>query len=466
MNNLISVTEAETIIRHHLPTPAAEIIPLADAHGRYLRQHILADRPLPPFDRVMMDGIAIHHASLARGNARFPITGTQAAGTPALTLENTDSCIEVMTGCALPDGCDCVIPVEQIDRSDNAATLHPNCNPQIGQHIHSAGSDTAAGEVLLKSGMQLGAPELSIAASVGATQLQVSALPRILIITTGDELVAPEDTPLPHQIRRSHATALTTLITGMHLGMVENQHVGDNPQALRQIISDALMHYDVLIMTGGISRGKYDYVAPVLTDLLGKPHFHGIAQRPGKPMAFWTYTPDNASTAGADDGSAAGGDECKRARADDGSASGGDECKRARADDGSAAGGDECKRARADDGSASGGEECKRSIFALPGNPVSAMACAARYLLPTLKEILSGSAPTSHTLQSNGSFHCPAHFTGLVPCQLRNGRIHLQAPSNSGNFLALADTDGIAQLGGELAGKELLNEPANFYPWT
>lgn len=399
MQNLISVTQAENIIRQHLTTAAVEIVPLSKAQGRYLREDILADRPLPPFDRVMMDGIAIAHASFASGNARFPITGTQAAGTPALTLENADSCIEVMTGCVLPHGCDCIIPIEHIDLSENTASLHSDASPQAQQHIHSAGSDTAAGEILLNSGQVLNAAELAIAASCGATHLKVSALPRILIITTGDELVAPEVTPLPHQIRRSHATALEALITGMHLGIVENQHVSDDPQALRQIVSDALMHYDVLIMTGGISRGKYDYVAPVLTELLGKPHFHGIAQRPGKPMAFWK-NPNSPL------------------------------------------------------------------VFAQPGNPVSVMACTARYVLPALKEILSGSAPTSHTLQSTGSFHCPAHFTGLVPCQLKNGRIHLQAPSNSGNFLALAGTDGIAQLGGELAGKELLNEPASFYPWS
>ena len=450
MQNLISVTQAENIIRQHLTTAAVEIVPLSKAQGRYLREDILADRPLPPFDRVMMDGIAIAHASFASGNARFPITGTQAAGTPALTLENADSCIEVMTGCVLPHGCDSIIPIEHIDLSENTASLHSDASPQAQQHIHSAGSDTAAGEILLNSGQVLNAAELAIAASCGATHLKVSALPRILIITTGDELVAPEVTPLPHQIRRSHATAMEALITGMKLGKVESLHIADDPLALKDTITEALPAHDILIFNGGISKGKYDYVAPVLTELLGSPHFHGIAQRPGKPMAFWTHKPNNDPTT----------------RADDGSASGGDECKRARADDGSAAGGDECKRARADDGSASGGEERKRSIFALPGNPVSAMACAARYLLPTLKEILSGSAPTSHTLQSNGSFHCPAHFTGLVPCQLKNGRIHLQAPSNSGNFLALADTDGIAQLGGELAGKELLNEPANFYPWT
>lgn len=399
MHNLIPVTEAEAIIRRHLTSAATEIIPLAKAQGRYLRQDIIADRPLPPFDRVMMDGIAINHASLASGNTRFLITGTQAAGAHALTLQDPCNCIEVMTGCVLPHGCDCVIPIEQCDRSDDTVTLHQEANPQIDQHIHSAGSDTTAGEILLKSGMQIGAPELSIAASVGATALQVSALPRILIITTGDEVVAPDDTPLPHQIRRSHAIVLQALITTMHLGIVENQHVRDDPEALAPIIAKALNTYDILIMTGGISRGKFDYVAPVLTELLGKPHFHGIAQRPGKPMAFWK-SPDSPL------------------------------------------------------------------VFGLPGNPVSVMACAIRYLAPALEEILSGVAPASHTLQATGTFHCPVHFTGLVPCQLKNGRIHLQAPSNSGNFLALAGTDGIAQLSGELAGKELLNEPASFYPWT
>jgi molybdopterin molybdotransferase len=399
MQNLISVTQAENIIRQHLTTAAVEIVPLSKAQGRYLREDILADRALPPFDRVMMDGIAIAHASFASGNTRFPITGTQAAGTPALTLENADSCIEVMTGCVLPQGCDCVIPIEQIDLSENTASLHSDAKPQAKQHIHSAGSDTTAGEILLSSGQVLNAAELAIAASVGATDLSVSALPRILIITTGDELVAPEATPLPHQIRRSHATALEALISGMKLGTVASLHIADDPEALKEKITEALPAHDIIIFTGGISKGKYDYVAPVLSELLGSPHFHGIAQRPGKPMAFWKK-PNSPL------------------------------------------------------------------IFAHPGNPVSVMACAARYLIPSLIEILSGRSPTPQQLPATGGFHCPTHFTGLIPCRINNGRIQLVPASNSGNFLALAATDGIAQLPGELTGKELLNEPASFYPWA
>jgi len=447
MQNLISVTQAENIIRQHLTTAAAEIVPLSKAQGRYLREDILADRPLPPFDRVMMDGIAIAHASFASGNARFPITGTQAAGTPALTLENADSCIEVMTGSVLPHGCDCIIPIEQIDLSDNTASLHSDASPQAQQHIHSAGSDTAAGEILLNSGQVLNAAELTIAASCGATDLKVSALPCILIITTGDELVAPEVTPLPHQIRRSHATALEALITGMKLGKVDNIHIADDPLALKDTITEALPAHDILIFTGGISKGKYDYVAPVLTELLGSPHFHGIAQRPGKPMAFWTHKPNNDPTTRADDGSAAGeGEKARRL-----------------------VGLLDRSEATCPEGVsrlAEPANQLKRLIFAHPGNPVSVMACAARYLIPSLVEILSGRSPNPQQLPATGSFHCPSHFTGLVPCRINNGRIQLVPPSNSGNFLALAATDGIAQLPGELTGKELLNEPASFYPWA
>ena len=447
MQNLISVTQAENIIRQHLTTAAAEIVPLSKAQGRYLREDILADRPLPPFDRVMMDGIAIAHASFASGNTRFPITGTQAAGTPALTLENADSCIEVMTGSVLPHGCDCIIPIEQIDLSDNTASLHSDASPQAQQHIHSAGSDTAAGEILLNSGQVLNAAELAIAASCGATDLKVSALPCILIITTGDELVAPEVTPLPHQIRRSHATALEALITGMKLGKVDNIHIADDPLALKDTITEALPAHDILIFTGGISKGKYDYVAPVLTELLGSPHFHGIAQRPGKPMAFWTHKPNNDPTTRADDGSAAGeGEKARRL-----------------------VGLLDRSEATCPEGVsrlAEPANQLKRLIFAHPGNPVSVMACAARYLIPSLVEILSGRSPTPQQIPATGSFHCPSHFTGLVPCRINNGRIQLVPPSNSGNFLALAATDGIAQLPGELTGKELLNEPASFYPWA
>ena len=428
MQTLITVQEAETQIRKQLSTLPVETVSLLDAHGRFLREDLIADRPLPPFDRVMMDGIAICYESFADGQRHFPIEAIQAAGEPSRSLSSPDHCIEVMTGCALPSGCDCVIPVEEIEMCDQSATLIESCHPKHRQHIHPMGSDTPQGNQLLKTGTQLQAPELTIAASCGYTNINVTRLPHIHIISTGDELVAPHETPLPHQIRRSHATALCSAIANQHLGIVTEEHIHDSPDAIHNAIETSLEQYDVLILTGGVSKGKYDHVAPVLQNLLGDPHFHGIAQRPGKPMAFWSTT-----------------------RAINSASEGKEGCKRA---------------IRADDGAAKGREECKRTIFALPGNPVSVMACAARYLFPALTRILSDQWPEPMHLQTTGNFRCPSHFTGLVPSTLHHGKLKLHPASNSGNFLDLAGTHGVAELPGPLAGKELLNEPARFYPWT
>jgi len=401
MQQLISVSDAAKRIQAQLILPPTESVSLTESQGRYLREAITSDRPLPPFDRVMMDGIAIDFAVWEQGTVTFPIAGTQAAGAPPVKLDNPQTCIEVMTGGVLPAGCNCVIPVEEISISKKSATIRPDYTPQRNQHIHETGSDTAKDKILVPAGTLLNAPELTIAASCGHTTLQVATLPRIAIISTGDELVAPDESPEPYQIRRSHATALRAVISSKKLGTVTEKHVADDPEKLKTTLQSALAENDILILTGGVSRGKFDYVAPVLESLLGTADFHGVAQRPGKPLAFW----------GAD----------------------------------------------------SSNNTC--SVFALPGNPCSVMACAARYLFPALIQILSGSAPKPQTLPATGQFNCPPSFTGLISCRLENGTLHLLPPSNSGNFLALAGTHGIAELPGKLTRTDITNHPATFYPW-
>jgi len=427
MQALITVEEASAIIHRQLPTTPTETIDLIEAQGRYLRAPILSDRPLPPFDRVMMDGIAIRHSVWSIGKREFRIVGTQAAGAPPMDLSDVNSCIEVMTGGVLPAGCDCVIPVEEIniteikESSEKIARIIDSYTPTANQHIHHTGSDTAEGEILIPIGVCLYAPELTIAASCGATTLSVAALPRIAVISTGDELVAPEETPLPYQIRRSHATALRTAITSKNLGTVTEHHVPDNPKQLKTALLKAFTESDVVVLTGGVSRGKYDYVAPVLQELLGPPAFHGVAQRPGKPLAFWPSSSKNPKNGN--------------------------------------------KQIKADDASDEGEEECKHIIFALPGNPCSVMACAARYLFPALIQMLSAKQLITHTLPATGEFNCPPSFTGLISCRLENGTLHLLPPSNSGNFLALAGTHGVAELPGKLTRTPIANYPATFYPW-
>ncbi|MGB1260726.1 MAG: molybdopterin molybdotransferase MoeA [Akkermansiaceae bacterium] len=393
MQALISIAEAEALVRENLTPLGCEQVPLAEARGRLLRTPVIADRPSPPFDRAMMDGIALHSSAIDRGQREFTIEGIQAAGEPQKTLNNPQHCLEVMTGAVLPQGADCVIKIEDLVIDGNTARLTSPGNStddsstvKSGQFIHPAGSDCAAGDVLLDTGVLLETNGLAIAASCGATMLEVSRAPTILLVTTGDEVVPPEATPLAHQIRRSHPIAITSAIEAHQLGSVSHVHVSDDRKALEDCLSSRIDQFDITLITGGISKGKYDYVAPVLKSLCGKPHFHGVSQKPGKPFAFWTYQ----------------GEERKRAiRADDSSDEGGEECKRA---------------IRAGDGSDAGGEECKRAIFCLPGNPVSVMACLARYVLPALKKMRGEPWQPQH-FSLGESFQWNAPFTGLVACQ-------------------------------------------------
>ena len=289
MKPLISAEEASTIITNSLVQLPTETISIDTALGRVLATDICADRDAPPFDRVMMDGIAISMYNHKLGSWRYQIIGTQAAGAKKMVLQKGEYAIEVMTGAPLPTDADAVIPVEQIDLQENYALPHEGLEVNDFQHIHKQGSDCKTGDTLIKAGTQLGANELAIAASVGATEIEVTRLPRIHLITTGDEVVPPSETPTDFQIRRSHPSAITALIQAQQLGIVTHEHIKDDPEAIECALDTALnkSDNDILILTGGISMGKFDWVAPLLEKLLGDPAFHGVAQRPGKPFAFW-----------------------------------------------------------------------------------------------------------------------------------------------------------------------------------
>ena len=289
MQPLISTTEATERIANKLPRMDSEKVALQDAYGRVLASEILADRDAPPFDRVMMDGICINTYNHKLGSWRYQIIGTQAAGADKMILPKGEFTIEVMTGAPLPTDADCVIPVEKIDIIDGYALPHDGIEAEDFQHIHRQGTDGKAGDVLLTPGTTLTANELAIAASAGVTEIEVNRLPHIHLITTGDEVIDPSDTPTDFQIRRSHPTAIRSLIESQHLGIITDEHVQDDPEIIEQRLNKALTDskIDVLILTGGISMGKFDWVAPLLEKLLGEPAFHGVAQRPGKPFAFW-----------------------------------------------------------------------------------------------------------------------------------------------------------------------------------
>lgn len=385
MQPLISTSEATEIITQNLVRLGSEKVSLSDAYGRVLTSEILADRDAPPFDRVMMDGICINSLNHTLGSWRYKIIGTQAAGIKKMILPTGEFAIEVMTGAPLPTDANCVIPVEKIDIIDGYALPHDGITTDEFQHIHRQGTDGKIGDVLLTPGTTLRANELAIAASVGATELEVSRLPIIHLITTGDEVIDPAQSPTDFQIRRTHPTAIRSLIESQHLGKVSHEHVQDDPIVIESILQNSLTNpkLDILILTGGISMGKFDWVAPLLEKLLGKPAFHGVAQRPGKPFAFWIAENHTNNS--------------------------------------------------------------KLLVFALPGNPVSVMATMHRYALPALRKML-GKHEKIKNLPLAENFHWNSPLTGILPYKEHNGTITIHPPNNSGDYISLKGIDGFTEV--------------------
>lgn len=283
---MIPFREALDLVLRHAPRMDAEPCRLECAEGRVLREPLRADRPFPPYDRVMMDGYALHAADL-QANACFRIAGSAPAGKPQTTLPKEPfACLEVMTGAPLPVGADCIVPVESTTRDgDGNIWVSPSFQAQPGTFIHRMGSDAGENDVLCEPGVRLGSRELGVAASCGMGVLQVSRLPRITILPTGDELVAVDDSPLPHQIRQSNGHAIRTALQQEGYAATIGHPLGDETKAddLRPLFDQN----DWLIFSGAVSMGARDFLPGLLAELGCTRVFHGVAQRPGKPAGFW-----------------------------------------------------------------------------------------------------------------------------------------------------------------------------------
>lgn len=284
MKQLISVHEAEALIQQHLPDFGTEKIPLQEATGRILRSPITTDRDLPPYDRVTMDGIALRYEDLDAFDNQLRITGTQAAGDKPLHLGEAGTCIEIMTGAMLPAGADTIVRYEDLKQSENGSV---SIRAQVtrGQNIHRKGEDSRKGTILVQPGTRIGPAEVALAASVGCPILEVSIHPRIAIISSGDEVVPVESTPEVYQIRSSNKEMLQSLLQ-MHNYPSTVEHLPDDKDYIEGRLGELLRHNDVLILTGGVSMGKYDYISDSLNALGVTELFHGVKQRPGKPFYF------------------------------------------------------------------------------------------------------------------------------------------------------------------------------------
>lgn len=282
---MITVEQAEQLILENTTKIPVEKVAISDALGRILAEDLCADRDFPPFNRVTMDGIAIRHEQLSNKQTSFLIEATAAAGNSEKTLQNPENCIEVMTGAMIPLGTDAVIRYEDIEIKDKTANITIDTNEiRAGQNIHPQGSDRKNGDIIVPKGRKLSPAEIGVAATIGKHEILVQRKLRAVVISTGEEIVPITETPLPHQIRTSNGYALQACLKNWGLE-TENVLLPDDQAIIESKISEFMETFDVLILSGGVSAGKFDFVPQALENQGVKKLFHKVSQRPGKP--FW-----------------------------------------------------------------------------------------------------------------------------------------------------------------------------------
>ena len=279
---MINFDEAYNKVMQHTLDLGTASVELLRCNGRILAEDILADRDFPPFDRATKDGIAINYTAIERGVTGFRIEAVLSAGMPQQKLDDTNNCVEIMTGAVVPENADTVIMYEHLDIKDGQATLRNQVKK--GQDIHRKGSDVISGTVLLNKNLRIGAAEIGVLAAVGKSEVMIKRLPKVCVISTGNELVEVAETPLPHQIRKSNTVSLFAALQKQYIE-AERIHLQDDKESIRKELSHILNTYDVVMLSGGVSKGKFDFIPEVMASLDVKKIFHRVAQRPGKP--FW-----------------------------------------------------------------------------------------------------------------------------------------------------------------------------------
>ncbi len=372
---MIDVAEAETRILQSMSQAPTETVPLAEANTRVLAQPVFAERDQPPFNRSMMDGYALQ----VNGRRDYRCVGVAAAGQAQQSLAESHQCIEIMTGAPLPEGSNCVVPVEQTQRDGEQVSIDRDTNLKAGQFVHQQASDHAADTRLLDGGTTIGPAEMAVLASAGLQQVPVRRKASVAVIASGDELVDVNQPILDHQIRRSNDYAVAALLERHHVAMVSRFHVADDESKQIQLMGRLIEQHDALVLTGGVSMGRYDYIPRVLESLGVNVVLHKVRQRPGKPM--WFGVGPNG-----------------------------------------------------------------QAIFALPGNPVSALVCARRYVVPALTHRLSTSCRSHFAALEVAVEFAPA-LTLFMPATISSQLTILpRATNTSGDFASLAGTDGFIEL--------------------
>lgn len=394
---MLTAQVATEIVLQNISAFGIEIIPISEATGRVLAEPLMADRDFPPFDRVTMDGIAVDYQAFTDGRRDFVIEGLQAAGAAQLSLQNKNNCLEVMTGAMLPRGTDTVVRYEDVIIERNIATIQIK-DVIKGQNLHRKGSDRKQGALIVLPNKIITPAEIGVAATVGKAELFVKRLPRVAIIATGDEIVAVQEKPLEHQIRSSNVYVLQSLLKKWKI-QAEKIHLIDNEKMIIKELSNCLHNFDVLLLSGGVSEGKLDFVPKALQALGVEQLLHKVQQRPGKP--FWFGKMPGGAT-----------------------------------------------------------------VFALPGNPVSALVCAVRYVEPWLQKSLHLEVATKFAMLEKEVIFKPnlTYFLQVKTYLNTQGQL-LAKPiegGGSGDLANLADADGFLELP---IGQERFEKGAVFSYW-
>ncbi len=262
-------------------------ITLADADGSCLAQDVRADRNLPPTDRSAMDGYALRAADVKRFSGKLELTGESAAGQDMTSRVKPGKCIRIFTGAVIPPGADTVVKVENTRETEGVVTvLEP---VKLGGHIRKRGEEAVKGKVILSKGAILGPVQVGLCATLGKAVVKVYGRPRVAVISTGTEIVAPEQRAKAWQMRDANGPALCAALRATGSGKPLYRIAQDNAAALRRTLRSVLKHRDVVVLSGGVSVGRYDLVPQVIQEVGARSRFHKVAIKPGKPILYATF---------------------------------------------------------------------------------------------------------------------------------------------------------------------------------
>jgi molybdopterin molybdotransferase len=284
---VLSVTEARQRVLDAVSELPVEDVPVIEAHGMVLARTLTAPHALPRFANSAMDGYAVRGDDTAGASDSDPVhlkvIGEVRAGQPGAIVVEPGTAARIMTGAPLPEGADAIVPVEDTQESDGLVAV--GASASVGRHVRPAGDDLSAGAVLVEAGSELGPGELALLSSMGQSPVPVRRGPKVAVLVTGDELVAPEEDPAPGQIRDSNSVALSALVVESGGEPEIATRVPDDRGATLEAFRRAGEVADLVVSSGGVAVGKYDYVKDVIEELGGIDMWR-VAMQPGKPVVL------------------------------------------------------------------------------------------------------------------------------------------------------------------------------------